>query len=170
MKGRITKCEKRGTQCEHRFAAILQKRGNKTREATYEQDRTEHWDVATLDNDNRIVHRFDVKASKGGCDAAGSVLLEVKNIAGYPGWIYGKADYIAFELDNGDFKVFARTDLVDFLETKYLHADDVSLKREKPRYGYAVNNFYGRPDRKDLFIFIDLDYLCECVDAIDIRK
>jgi hypothetical protein len=168
-------CKVAGAKAEHRFADALTKLGRKIRFATENENLIGKWDVCTTNDDGSERARFDVKTVKLG-GPSGSLLLELKGISGYAGWLYGEADYIAFEKDRGGFAVFNRGDLADLIETDFLSDGgtylthppylwgNLQLTRDKPRYGYAVNNFYGRPNRKDVFIYLDAGWVMDKLD------
>ena len=162
MTNRRSNCNVAGVKAEHRFAARMEKMGRTITWATEQENRMAKWDLAVA-NGVAAPLKFDVKTVKLG-GPSGSLLLELKGVSGYAGWLYGESDYIAFEKDLGGFMVFSRSDLADLIETEYLLDEEAcrqSFKREKPRYGYAVNNFYGRPNRKDVFIYLDADWVME---------
>lgn len=171
---RRSNCNVAGVKAEHRFAARLEKMGRKITWATEEENRIDRWDVAVA-NGVADPLKFDVKTVKLG-GPSGSLLLELKGVSGYAGWLYGEADYIAFEKDRGGFMVFKRSDLADLIEADFLSDGgtylthppylwgNLKLTREKPRYGYAVNNFYGRPNRKDVFIYLDAGWVMDKLD------
>ena len=157
-------CKVAGAKAEHRFADALTKLGRKIRFATENENLIGKWDVCTTKDDGSERARFDVKTVKLG-GPSGSLLLELKGISGYAGGLYGEADYIAFEKDRGGFMVFNRGALADLIETDFLSdGGNLQLTRDKPRYGYAVNNFYGRPNRKDVFIYLDAGWVMDKLD------
>ena len=159
---RRSNCDVAGGKAEHRFAACMEEMGRTITWATDDENRLDKWDLA-VDNGVNAPMRFDVKTVKLG-GPSGSLLLELKGVSGYAGWLYGEADFIAFERDRGGFVVFKRSDLADLIEVEFLQDEDAcreSFKREKPRYGYAVNNFYGRPERKDVFIYLDAAWVMD---------
>ena len=160
---RRSNCNVAGVKAEHRFAAVLKKRGHEVVFATEDENRLDKWDLAIANGVDEPI-RFDVKTVKLG-GPSGSLLLEIKGVGGYAGWLFGEADYIAFEKDRGGFMVFERADLADLIETDFLSdGGNLQLTREKPRYGYAVNSFYGRPNRKDVFIYLDAEWVMEKLD------
>jgi hypothetical protein len=72
---------------ERKFAKAMQNVG-KVNFSTKEQDMHEHWDVS-------ITMQIDVKAIKK--DNENIHYVELKNVLGHPGWLYGEAHYFAFE-------------------------------------------------------------------------
>lgn len=67
--------------------------------------------------------------------------IEFQNVRGNKGWIYGKADYIAFEIPN-EFIMIDRQFLLDWCREKFT---DRKLKPQKELY-----KLYNRPGRKDV--------------------
>ena len=84
---------------------------------------------------NNIKYLVDVKAAKKSSrsDSAVSdelVWIEFKNVAGNKGWLYGAADYIAFERES-DFIITSRLNLItlcDRLVNKSLKTQTSSIK------------------------------------------
>ena len=74
---------------ERKFAKAMQNVG-KVNFSTKEQDMHEHWDVS-------ITMQIDVKAIKK--DNENIHYVELKNVLGNPGWLYGEAHYFAFEIE-----------------------------------------------------------------------
>ena len=83
--------------------------------------------------------------------------IEIKNVNGDKGWLYGQADYFAFELD--DYWVLVKnTVLRDFI------ADKCKAKEicERPEL-YKLYTRNGRMDMVTLVKTIDLVYVCETI-------
>jgi hypothetical protein len=100
-----------GKSGEQRFASIL----TSPVFATKEQDINEHWDVMDADG-----NRYDVKIMKRyrRSDPAPTDRLhyvELRNVLGKNGWLYGQADFIVFETRQW-WLVVKRNDLVKFIE------------------------------------------------------
>lgn len=133
------------------------------RHATNRENREEHWDMAIEDDSGRVVYTFDVKAWKRGCVDPTSVLVEVKGITGHDGWILGEADFIAFEHTPSLFYIFPRHMLMEYVESRFGYSGDTKFTREKPHGGYQPGVFYGRPGRRDIFIFIPITELMDNV-------
>ena len=97
-------------------------------------------------------YNFDVKARKRKSrkdDSAQDefIWIEFKNVVGKEGWLYGKADYIAFEREN-DFVVVYRPDLVEASELL------VDLGANVDKANKALYKGYQRKGRKDLIAMI----------------
>jgi len=79
---------------ERKFAKSIETLG-KINFSTKEQDIHEHWDVS-------ITMQIDVKAMKKKHRSEDKTnenihYVELKNVLGNPGWLYGEAHYFAFE-------------------------------------------------------------------------
>ena len=77
------------------------------------------------------------------------VWLEFKNVQGKFGWLYGKADWIAFER-NEDFVLVKRSDLALMGEKLCDLGDRVSVGRD------ALYKGYQRRGRKDLLSIVKM--------------
>lgn len=121
-----------------------------------EEDINEHWDV-------KISFKCDVKGVKKirRSDAFPNEFyhfIEIKNVNGGMGWLYGKADFFAFET----FKYFiivAKESLQAFVsenvEKKYVDSADKSL--------YCLYNRSGRKDVITMVTSLDLMRIAESV-------
>ncbi len=83
---------------ENEFVELVRKPEHQIVIPTTEQDINEHWDVSI----NGV--KFDIKALKKVSRSDDEVnpeihWVEIENVHGKPGWLYGMADYIAFETD-----------------------------------------------------------------------
>ena len=123
--------------------AILKRQGWLSAEATPHENMTQHFDFCCTDQKGRI-HRVEVKAAKrlqrnGPYSDLQDEYLVAELVSAphvpkgkdglYPikkfdkddpddsqeGWLYGKADFIASGLVNGDFRVIDREHLVEFV-------------------------------------------------------
>jgi hypothetical protein len=110
-----------------------------------EEDIKEHWDVSINGN------KYDVKDVKkvSRSDIYPNELyhfLEIKNVNGDLGWVYGQANYFAFAT-NRYFIVVKKEDLQNFIKYNiskiYVDSPDKSL--------YAL---YSRKDRKDVISMV----------------
>ena len=81
-----------------------------------------------------------------------SVWIEFKGIKGHKGWLYGKADYIAFERLN-DFILIKREELLEFCE------ENVDLKSKVEFADQALYKGYERRGKKDLIARIKMSDL-----------
>lgn len=92
---------------------------------------------------------IDVKSKKKSFDD-GEIWVEITNVAGEDGWLYGGANYIAFEWDD-HFRMVPRRDLVITVGRLTKKARQVWHKDK------ALYNWYQRKDRKDWLTKITTD-------------
>jgi hypothetical protein len=114
-----------GKVSEDRFCRIISSYGKKISEATKKQNIEDHIDFFIGGSDDSVVS-VDVKGPKGKDrnDPNKRVKpineswtwVEYKNVIGNPGWLYGKADYIAFEVLEG-FLVVKRLNLLSYCDS-----------------------------------------------------
>jgi|TARA_R110002020_G_scaffold193468_20_gene393900 hypothetical protein len=148
-KGKIERLEK-GKLLEDYFSRLFKN----TTPSTQEQDIHEHWDV-------QVNFKVDVKGMKKRNrrdDEPDENIhwLEIKNVLGREGWLYGDADYFAFET-----KKYWIVVQKDRLQEWVKH----NIKREMTPYP-AMYKLYRRVGAKDLITLIsshDLYYLNTCV-------
>ena len=134
-------CYEIGKTAEERFASLLEG----SRRATTQEDMKEHWDVMS---DTGM--KFDVKAMKkwkrSDPEPTDRIhFVELRNVNGELGWLYGEADYIAFET-RSHWIVVPRKKLMYFIEG----VTENSEQTLKP----AVYKLYQRNGRKDLMTVI----------------
>lgn len=123
--------------------------------ANMEEDISEHWDV-------KIELKIDVKAmrkAKRTDDQPNENIhyVEIKNVHGDRGWLYGKADYFAFETESYYIMV-PKIRLQEFIAKK-CSSKEFSMVPE-------LYKLYTRQGRKDLMTMvktIDLMYLSDKV-------
>ena len=103
-----------------------------------EQDIKEHWDLA-VKYDVKMIKR---KNRRGDFDE-NIHWVELKNVNGDKGWLFGKADFFSFELE--DYWVVVKKD------------DLISLVKEKckeRKMGKGLYLLYQRSGRKDLVTMV----------------
>ncbi len=98
---------------ENEFVELVIKPEHKILLPTKEEDINEHWDVS-IDGT-----KFDIKALKKVNRSDDEVnpeihWIEIENVHGKPGWLYGMADYIAFETDKS-WLIVKREKLVEWI-------------------------------------------------------
>ena len=129
------------------------------------QNRREHWDVqGTL---NGKLSKFDVKDlkrynRKDPSPQDEMACVEYVGVAGFPGWVQGGADYIAFKRIKYPWLVVNRQALWDMLKQK-LEERNYS-KSDKPWYekeAYATydRSFFGKQDKFCWVPFKDIEEL-----------
>ena len=138
-----------GKQAEKAFVQLFESKGHKVEKSTKEQDMFEHWDF--LINDE---HKMEIKSRKRANRNDSElkddwIYLEFLNVIGKPGWLYGKADFIAFQRPEG-FLVVKRTDLVELAERLVVH--DVWSNRPQPYESFRRDS---RPKERVSVLLID---------------
>jgi len=94
-------------------------------------------------------------SSEWGVDVKGNNLpdeiwCEFKNVAGNPGWMYGGAEIIAFDMpEEGGFSIVDRIELKDFCEA---NVEDVIVSHKRDAYMKK----YTRKDRADVITILNL--------------
>lgn len=130
---------------ERKFAKAMQNVG-KVKFSTKDQDMHEHWDVS-------ITMQIDVKAIKKNNENIHYV--ELKNVLGKPGWLYGEAHYFAFETQ--DYWI-----LVDKIRLQHFIKEKCAAKEWS-----QIPSFYKltqRRERQDIITLVktmDLMFICD---------
>ena len=139
-----------GASAEEFFKHVMNKRGWYVEDATKEQNIYEHWDFRLYKDHWSFT--VDVKAqkrvSRGDTDTTPQyVWLELRNNAGFPGWLYKtEANYLAFQREDV-FYLVAPRDLRDVV-TRLV--DDEMVRYPKD----ALYKVYSREGRDDLLTMI----------------
>ena len=138
---------KRGQGVEAMFAKLLNEKAIEARAADL-MEQFSHVDYVT------DFGKIDVKARKRvarkDADVQDELVwLEFKNVQGKIGWVYGKADWIAFERE-ADFVLVKRHDLAMMGEKLCDLGDRVSVGRD------ALYKGYQRRGRKDLLSIVKM--------------
>lgn len=128
----------KGKQTEKAFSKIL----SNVTFSSENEDITEHWDLSTN-------LKIDVKGLKKRNRSDDSVderihWVEIKNVNGDVGWLYGDADYFAFELHNY-WIIVDKIDLQELVKTQ--------VKKEYTKIP-MLNKLYSREGRKDVMTLI----------------
>lgn len=146
---------KNGKKTETEFAKLFKNYNQSSKE----QDINEHWDL-------EITHKIDVKGLKKVRRSDDSVnenfhYVEIKNVNGKPGWLYGEADFFAFELNN--FWVIVPKETLQ---------DRIAKNTVKTYYDEpTVYGLYQRSGRKDVMTIVPSYDLCSiCVAMIEKDK
>ena len=139
-----------GDRAETRFASILEN----PETATTHQNIYEHWDVRDEE------FKYDVKAMKrwNRADAAPTDrihYIELKNVQGKKGWLYGDADYIAFET-RAHWVLVNRPRLQEWIDSI-----DKPTSNKKEIY-----KLYSRPGRADVMTIVPTMDLIAISDKI----
>lgn len=145
-----------GQSAESRFASIAGQRGWKVVEASEDRNIEDHYDYEISKNDLR--YRVDVKSKKRVSRISESVQdeliwIEFRTVRDTKGWLFGSADLIAFENQDG-FKIVERKALVRIINRHV----KIHVKVDKPEDAlYKVYTRKGRPDEITLIKASDLD-------------
>jgi len=147
---------KKGKEVEKKFAQFLEHFGE-VREANQNEDMYEHWDIALYDT------KFDVKGlrKKNRHDEEFDENIhwvELRNVYGQNGWLYGQSNFIVFEtLDY--WVVVKRTKLIKLIEEK---CTDVDRFYTEP----TLYKFYRRSNREDTITLVKTIDLCKISNII----
>lgn len=138
-----------GRDAEVRFMQICKAHRYGVVNATRRENMVDHFDF-WVEWGARRAAKIEVKAMKarrrGEAVDPSVIYLETRNVAGGLGWLYGKADYIAFEQPRG-FLLVPRVDLVELLRGMRL--------RRAARSGIR-GTVYSRPGRRDEVAVLDI--------------
>lgn len=148
----------RGKTVEQQFSSIL----SGAVFATREQDIHEHWDVM-----DEMGVKYDVKGMKKyrrSDDKPTDRLhwIELRNVNGKNGWLYGDADVIAFETRKW-WLLVDREDLVQFVEG-ILDGWEVTTLKPMP---YEI---YQREGRQDLLTILPTVDLLSIASQVLVKK
>lgn len=117
---------------------------------TEEEDMRDHWDIGfSLKIDVKAMKKINRSDSKPNENIH---WVELKNVHGKDGWLYGEANYFAFELEDY-FLIVPKIDLQKMVAEK-CKAKEYATK--KPEF----YKFYTRNGRKDLIIMVKTIDLC----------
>mgnify|MGYP003650210632 FL=1 len=155
-----------GLKTENLFEEVAKKENFIVLKSSLSEDRYKHIDFF-LEQDH-FKYSVDVKARKKTNRDDAKVndewtWIEFKNVLGRKGWLYGEADYIAFERAD-DFLMVNRENLVKFCE------DKVDLETMVSRAYQAEYKVYQRQGRRDLITRIRMDDLTNLEGNIILQK
>jgi hypothetical protein len=137
-KSRYDYCFRTGTNAEQRFKELVEKSGLNCDASTQKEN---------------MIDKIDFFINNKGVDVKGnkhlsSIWLEIKNVKGNNGWLYGKSDYIAIEvIELSAFCIFETKLLAEFTN------QFTSVTQSKEDY-YKL---YTRKDRNDVIIKVKYD-------------
>jgi hypothetical protein len=137
-KNRYNYCFRVGNNAEQRFKALVEKTGLSC--------------LPSSDQEN-MTDKIDFFVSGKGVDVKGNkhldnIWLEITNVRGNKGWLYGKSDYIAIEIvELQAFCVFPTSELAKFTE-QFTKITDSKLDYYK---------LYTRKDRNDVIVKVTYD-------------
>ncbi len=135
-----------GRRAEDLFVATAQKRGWTVTPAPKEADIHEHWDFEI--RKDGYARKVEVKAMKRESrnDESlnqGWVWIEFRNVRGEVGWLFGKANWIAFETADS-FLIIDRHDLYQHVRRTVDREAKVESARDAK---YKTYTRKGRPDQ-----------------------
>lgn len=132
-----------GKENENIFAECCKKNGILVRKASKNDDVRKHIDFFLEKNGKEIAIDFKGAKKKNRYDKNVNydlVWVELQNVCGEKGWLYGEADFIVFEQKN-EYVFIPRVKLIQFTE-KHVNK---TIKKEKEKHCY-----YRRKDRQDI--------------------
>jgi len=155
-----------GLQGEKRFKTIIESFDLTARESSFKENVHDHIDFFIKGKTETLIgfnFSVDVKARKRKSRDSDEyddeyTWIEFKNVQGKRGWLYGKADKIAFEVDEG-FLMVDREELVRWCDKK------VDFKKSVRSAYAAIYKVYTRKGREDLISRIkteDIRSLSSC--------
>jgi len=135
-----------GRVAEVRFVRAARNKGLLVAKSSHTEDIHEHIDYWLAMSKNGKRWGVDVK----GNNLPDEIWCEFKNVQGNPGWMYGGATIIAFDMpEEGGFAIVDREELAFFCE-KHVKDEVVTDKRE------AYLRKYTRKDRQDVITILKL--------------
>ena len=147
----------KGRDAENRFSALFQEQGWNVEPTPPHIDIHAHIDLIMTQRKT-----VDVKSVKrvdwGGLSDDLFTWVEIKNVRGNKGWLYGKADYIVFET-NDYWLMVERVKLKEFIE---MRVERVRVSDKKD----ALYKLYQRKNRQDLVTLVqtmDMMYLASSI-------
>lgn len=126
----------KGQKAEDNFATIAQSNGYSWKIASIDEERIQHFDGIITSKSGKQ-SKVEVKSFKG--DGA---LIEFRGIHNHRGWIYGSADFIAYEMYKPyyHFLMFIKPELLKYVENK------CQVKWEGNKFIFDTNNLVRNTD------------------------
>ena len=142
-----------GLSVERKFERWCIRRGNRVYSPPEKANIEDHID-AIIYNKKDERHTADIKSQKRisrSSDKQSSwTWVEFTNVNGKAGWLYGKADYVIFELDKG--WLFVKLEKVKELSEQLVDMDTIVKTPQAAKY-----KIYQRAGRKDRIALIEID-------------
>jgi len=140
------KCSKEGHSAEELFCLMAESKGYVTNKSSREDNMHKHIDY-TLEGKDKTVS-VDIKARKRTSRRDKKfndewIWLELKNVQGRKGWLYGEADFIVFETEK-TFILAPRKSLITLVNSKVRF--DLSFVERAFQAKYRI---YQRAKRRD---------------------
>jgi hypothetical protein len=141
-------CDKVGTDAEKMFVDACTNIGYVCTKSDTKTNMYDHIDFfVTRENGTTSV---DVK----GCNSPKEIWVEFKNVRGENGWLYGMAQYIAFDMPHAKgFIVVSRKELLEYCDNV---VEKVYVSKEE-----ATRKLYTREGRKDVITKLELTDLAK---------
>lgn len=135
-----------GRMAEVRFVRAAREKGLMVTKSSHTEDIHEHIDYWLAMSSQGKRWGVDVK----GNNLPDEIWVEFKNVRGNPGWMYGGATIIAFDIpEEGGFAIVDREELAFFCE-KHVANEFVTNKKD------AYLKRYTRKDREDVISILKL--------------
>lgn len=156
------KQKKDGKISECLFADKMKKLNIEVEDSLIYENKYLHYDFKTKKNDKIVL--VDVKGLKHkkryDDEYTTDILIEFVGISGKAGWLYGKADYIAFQLLdnklNDNFLIVSRIKLMETVTKEIFTRDLTVYENDDEIINY---NLYNRKKRLDLFAWFPLEII-----------
>lgn len=134
-----------GRVAEVRFIRAAEQLGFQVTKGSRKDDMHLHIDYWIAHNGSRD-WGVDVK----GNNLPDEIWCEFNNVAGNPGWMYGKAEIIAFDMpEEGGFSIVDRVELKEYCEA---NVEDIFVDNKAEAY----KKKYTRRDRADIITKLNL--------------
>lgn len=134
-----------GEHAENFFILLAVRQGWKVSASSQDENIKEHWDY--LIEKDKLQYKVEVKSKKrisrnDASEQNNFIWVELQNVRGNTGWLFGKADLIAFEKEK-TFLFIKKPDLLKTVNKKV----NLVAKVKSPQD--AVYKIYKREGRKD---------------------
>ena len=141
------KSAEEGHAAEKTFCEIAESKGFITKEATKKENMLDHIDFFLEGKDKTVT--VDVKARKRTSRKDKKfnddwIWIEIKNVQGKNGWLYGKADFIVFEREK-EFILCPRKTLINIVNAFVRF--DLSMVDRAYQAKYRIYQRYKRRDQ-----------------------
>lgn len=138
----------RGRRSEFRFLEAIKSKGLHCKKSSRKDDIERHIDFFLFNDDSELIATVDVK----GENQLDEIWVELKNVRGDKGWIYGDATVIAFEMPElGGFVCVLTKHLRDYVKENV--SEEFVSKKD------AYKKMYTRDGRSDVITLLCIDDL-----------
>jgi hypothetical protein len=136
-----------GDKAETALAQLLARRGSVVQQHP-RNTRRNYEDKVDLDIVTRSGQHFAIEVKSEKRNTEGLILLEVVGSKGYPGWLCGKADYVAQEHGN-EWLFYRREEALLYLVSKYGDYKGITVERFSSSMVKPMRQWIGRQGRND---------------------